>query len=164
MKQGNIMWQILERMIRWVIGGILGLFNIKWDEFQWQKFMQFVQFCMVGLSSAVVMYIFYVITWHISQNYFIANLAGFVFSTMNSFFWNSRYVFHLRNEGFQVVIVTYLKTLALYAITGLIISNLLLYLWVDMCGISELLAPIINVLIVTPLNFMLNKLWAFKEK
>ena len=31
-------------------------------------------------------------------------------------------------------------------------------------GIPELLGPIINLVITTPINFVINKLWAFKTK
>ena len=56
-----------------------------------------------------------------------------------------------------------MKTLVSYSFTGLILSNILLYLWIEKVGISGLIAPIINIIIVTPLNFVLNKLWTFKN-
>jgi len=38
----------------------------------------------------------------------------------------------------------------------------LLYLWVDIVGISNIIAPLINIIMIIPLNFLLNKLWVFK--
>ena len=40
----------------------------------------------------------------------------------------------------------------------------LLWFWIDACGVSEYVAPIINLLVTVPLNFLLNKFWAFKAK
>lgn len=161
-RAGNILWGWFSRLVRLVMSFLLRLGGIAWEEEQWDKFFQFVQFCLVGLSSAVVMYISYFITWKLCGNYFVANGIGFVFSTTNSFFWNSRFVFHVET-GWKNVVFSYLKTIALYAVTGLVLSNILLYFWVDVVQISELLAPVINVIIVTPLNYILNKFWAFRK-
>ncbi len=37
-------------------------------------------------------------------------------------------------------------------------------LWVDMLHISEFLAPVINLLFNVPVNFLINKFWAFKKE
>ena len=50
-----------------------------------------------------------------------------------------------------------------YAGTGLILNNILLIFWVDIMGIHEMLGPILNLFITIPLNFLLNKYWAFKK-
>ncbi|MCC8168913.1 MAG: GtrA family protein [Oscillospiraceae bacterium] len=42
------------------------------------------------------------------------------------------------------------------------LKTILLYLLIDVIGISEVLAPII-MFIVVPINFTLNKLWVFKS-
>jgi len=55
------------------------------------------------------------------------------------------------------------KTYLSYAFSGLFLSSLLLYVWVDLCKISEFIAPLINLLVTVPLNFVLNKFWALKK-
>lgn len=57
-----------------------------------------------------------------------------------------------------------LKTYASYSVTGIVINNILSWLWIDILGESKLIAPIINPLISVPLNFIFNKFWAFKEE
>ena len=86
-----------------------------------------------------------------------------MFSTLNSFIWNKKFVFRNNKSSRFDYIKEYLKTLVSYSFTGLILSNILLYLWIEKVGISGLIAPIINIIIVTPLNFVLNKLWTFKN-
>jgi len=47
------------------------------------------------------------------------------------------------------------------------LSSALLFLLVQVIGISQMIAPIINLAITTPLNFVINKFWTFtkgKEK
>lgn len=36
--------------------------------------------------------------------------------------------------------------------------------WVQICYVSEWIAPIINLLVSVPLNFLINKFWAFKKE
>lgn len=43
-----------------------------------------------------------------------------------------------------------------------LLSTGLLYLMVDIAGISEYIAPLINLCATVPLNFVLNKFWVFK--
>ena len=47
---------------------------------------------------------------------------------------------------------------------GGFLNSLLSILWVEVVGIPKLAAPIFNLLISVPLNFILNKFWAFKKK
>ena len=65
--------------------------------------------------------------------------------------------------SYGVYVVSLLKTYASYSFTGLFLNSLLLYVWVQVFHISEFLAPIINLLISVPLNFVINKFWAFRS-
>lgn len=51
-----------------------------------------------------------------------------------------------------------------YGFTGFILENVLSYIWVDRVGISKYIAPLLNLVFTVPTNFLLNKLWAFKDK
>jgi putative flippase GtrA len=53
------------------------------------------------------------------------------------------------------------KTYLSYGATFLL-STVLLYLEVDVWQWSAVIAPVANLLITIPLNFLLNKFWAFK--
>ncbi len=54
------------------------------------------------------------------------------------------------------------KTYATYAVTGLFLQSLLLFLFIDKLGCGKYLAQFLCVAINTPINFLLNKFWAFK--
>lgn len=163
MKSLSNLWRIIEHIIIIIFQFLLKKVGISWNSSQWEKFMQFVRFCFVGLSSSLIMFCSYSVTYLISKNYYLANIIGFLFSTLNSFIWNKRFVFRNNKSRKSDYIKEYLKTLVSYSFTGLILSNILLYLWIEKVGISGLIAPIINIIIVTPLNFVLNKLWTFKN-
>lgn len=126
--------------------------------------MQFVKFGMVGISNTVISYAVYAVLVFFGCPYLIANLVAFVVSVLNSFYWNNRYVFTLESGQTRSMWRALVKTFASYSVTGLFLSSGLLWFWIDACGVSEYVAPIINLLVTVPLNFLLNKFWAFKAK
>ena len=50
-----------------------------------------------------------------------------------------------------------------YGIT-LVLSTVLMYVFVDLMHISAFLAPLICLVFTVPINFVMNKLWVFKDK
>ena len=55
---------------------------------------QFIKFGIVGVSNtAISLAIYYIIYWINPKWYMIGNVAGWVISVANAFFWNNKYVF-----------------------------------------------------------------------
>ena len=123
--------------------------------------IQFVKFGIVGLSNTLISYVVYVAGVRFGMHYLLASILGFVISVLNSFYWTNKYVFGQGKEE-RNLLKTLLKTFMAYAFTGLVLANILLYIWVDILGISEYLGPLINLVVTVPLNFVINKLWAFR--
>ena len=71
-------------------------------------------------------------------------------------------VFTLKEGEKRSVWKALIKTYISYSFTGLFINSALLIVWVKVMHISEFIAPVINLLISVPLNFIINKFWAFK--
>jgi putative flippase GtrA len=164
---GTIAWNTLERLMRFVV---FRLFHIKVPEDKWQGFLQFVKFGIVGLSNTVISYVIYVVALLLFQkcnlipsvDYLVAQFIGFVLSVLWSFYWNRKYVFDADNNSvpwYKALIKTYIS----YAFTGIFLSSLLSYIWVQCVGIPKMIAPIINLLVSVPLNFVLNKFWPFRH-
>lgn len=138
-------------------------FRIKILESHWDDFIQFVKFGLVGVSNTLISYISYLLFVLLGCHYLIANILSFVVSVTNSFYWNNRYVFREEEGKERNWWHTYIKTFLAYASTGLVLNNILLILWVDVLHISELIAPLINLVVTIPLNYLINKFWAFKS-
>jgi len=119
---------------------------------------QFINFGIVGVSNTVIYLVVYYVLLFYKVNYIVAYSVSFVVSVLNAYYWNNRYVFNKSKQGH---IKPLLKTICAYGST-FILSVGLLILMVDDMNISQNLAPVINLLITIPLNFLLNKLWAFK--
>ena len=127
--------------------------------------VQFIKFGVVGLSNtAISLGVYYLCVYVFHWHYQVGNVLGFILSVTNAYFWNSRYVFKMgKRRTFTEHCKTYIKTVVAYGSTFLL-STALLWLWVDVLGISEGLAPIINLIITIPLNFVINKFWTFRKK
>lgn len=137
---------------------------------QHAAFMQFVKFGIVGVSNTVISYVLYAATLLILQkadlfpktDYLWAQIVAFILSVLWSFYWNNKMVFVTSEESERVWWKALIKTYISYSFTGLLLNSILLILWVKICGMSEFVAPILNLLISVPLNFLINKFWAFK--
>ena len=133
---------------------------------------QFIRFGLVGVSNTVIGYIIYALSlkglrlFNIfpSCDIYIAQFIMFVLSVAWSFYWNNRFVFKGKTKSKKDLLIALLKTYVSYAFTSLFLSELLLALWVKVLGINEFIAPILNLVITVPLNFFIQKYWAFKNK
>ena len=134
--------------------------------------IQFIKFGIVGLSNTLLGYVIYVVTLRILRaaqvfpeaDIFLAQLVMFLLSVLWSFYWNNRMVFRAKEGEKRDWLPALLKTYVSYAFTSLFLSEALLALWVKVLGISAYIAPLINLLITVPLNFVLQKYWAFRGK
>ncbi|MBE6023223.1 MAG: GtrA family protein [Cellulosilyticum sp.] len=119
---------------------------------------QFIKFGIVGISNTSISLGIYYILVYLGSNYILANTTGFIVSVINAYYWNNKVVF---KKGNLKDVKALLKTFTSYGLT-FILSTLLLFIMVNYLHISELIAPVINLIITIPLNFLLNKFWAFK--
>lgn len=119
--------------------------------------MQFIKFGIVGLANtAIGLAIYYGFLW-LGVNYLMANTASWVISVFNAFYWNNKYVF--KNES--IWISSLLKTYVSYGFSFLL-GSVLLYVFVEWCSISKILAPLFILIVTIPVNFLLNKFWTFR--
>ena len=77
------------------------------------------------------------------------------------YYWNSRYVFKEKPDEVRNKWKALGKTFLSYGFTGYILNNILLFVLVDMFEVSKYIAPLVTLIISVPVNFLLNKLWAF---
>lgn len=127
-----------------------------------QTVIQFIKFSLVGLSNTLLsLIVYYVFLWIDENLYLVGNIAGWVVSVANAFFWNNKYVFADKSDGVKKLILKIGKTYLSYGGTFLL-STILLYLEVESWRWSAVLSPILNLLVTIPLNFILNKFWTFR--
>jgi putative flippase GtrA len=121
--------------------------------------VQFLKFGVVGLSNTLISLAIYYIFIYINKDWYVlGNVVGWVVSVANSFFLNRKFVFKDSKES---ILKTLLKTYLSYG-GSFLLSTLFLFVQVEWLGVSEIIAPIINLIVTIPLNFLINKFWTFK--
>ena len=118
---------------------------------------QLVKFCLVGATGyAVNLWVFSLLVLVAGVHYMPAAVCSFLVAVTNNYTWNRLWTFrsqrgHVAVQGLRFLVVS---TLALGA------NLLVLYALVQL-GLSEVIAQAIAIVLVTPVNFVGNKLWSF---
>lgn len=170
---GSKIWSVFERFVLFCLRLILKPVKKELTPEQEQAFMQFVKFALVGVTNTLMSTF---INWGtlllLDQlggfegiDKYIGNTVAFILSVLWSYMLNSKFVFKESEDGEKRVWwKTLLKTYAAYAFTGLGLSNIISWLCVDVWGISKYIAPLINLVISVPINYVMNKFWAYRQK
>ena len=161
-------WNVIEKIMYVMVVKVLRITIL---EKNWESFLQFVKFGIIGVSNTVISYVIYIVSLLVLQknslfettDYLLAQILGFLLSVLWSFYWNRKYVFYA-DQGQVPWLQALWKTYVSYAFTGLFLNTVLSMLWVELLGISKVIAPIFNIVINVPINFLMNKFWAFKKK
>jgi glycosyltransferase involved in cell wall biosynthesis/putative flippase GtrA len=124
---------------------------------------QFISFGLIGGLNTILSLGIYWLVIYLGGHYLVGSVLGFVITVAISYVLNNLFTFKGDAKP-EWSLRTLIKVYASYALTGLILHNILLLLWVEALGINENLAPILNLFFTIPLNFILNKLWAYKKK
>ena len=122
------------------------------------KYEKFIKFAIVGFGNLFISLVTYYLLVFFSINYQIANIVGFITGSLNGYIWNRVWVFKNSKKNLSSIVKFYLSYLSTW-----LLSAILLYIWIEVFNISDKIAPIINVVITTPINYLLNKYWVFKK-
>lgn len=149
--------------------------------------IQFIKFGLVGVSNTAISYGIEMLCYYVlfkntkfigilnllallgistdgnNVKIVITTIIAFVVSVSNSYFWNNKYVFGSGKKSFSEHFKTYFKTFACYGITGLILSPIIKILLTKI-SVPFFIASLGALVITIPLNFVMNKFWAFKSK
>lgn len=128
-------------------------------EFLSDDLFRFIKFGLVGILNTLINWILFIILNSLGLYYIISNIIAYSISTLNSYLWNSKWVFKYSGDNLKE---TSLKFIILNII-GLILNTIILYLLVDIVGLHKLIALIITTGIVMILNYFINKVWVFKK-
>jgi len=123
------------------------------------NWLQLAKFCAVGASGYIVNLVVYSLLVEAFEfHYLLAATCSFVVAVTNNYTWNRLWTFrgargHLAYQGFRFLVVS---GFALGA------NLVILHTFVRL-GLDELPAQAIAIVLVTPLNFVGNKVWSFRK-
>lgn len=153
-----------------------------------ERLWQIIKFIMVGISNTLISEGIYALLVLLGVHYLLASTIGFTVSIFTAFLLSSRFVFKEdENKEKRVWWKVLIKTYLAY-IVGFLLNLGLLSVWMEVIhldahinplidvlhtmgwkkaepyAVAELIAEGINLFIVTPINFILNKYWAYRQK
>jgi len=123
-----------------------------------RNWVQLAKFSVVGASGYVVNLAVYIALLRGADfHYALAATCSFAVAVTNNYTWNRLWTFHdqrghLGWQGLRFLVVA----LVAYG------ANLLFLTALVMLDVDKVLAQAIAVVLVTPLNFIGNKLWSFR--
>jgi len=126
----------------------------------YNKYRELIKYCIIGCSGALLDFIVYTILIKaFGMNYLLANALSVTAGITNNFFLNAYLNFKVTDKLFKRFISFYLV-----GMLGLLISEILLYLLVDIMSMNSIIAKIITIFVITIVQFILNKTITFKKK
>jgi putative flippase GtrA len=119
---------------------------------------ELAKFCMVGAIGYAINLGVYAGLLHLGMHYLLAATFSFLVAVTNNYFWNRVWTFRERRagvgaQGLRFFIVSLVSLGANLGILHLLIT----------AGTSKLVGQAIAIVLVTPLNFIGNKLWSFRR-
>jgi putative flippase GtrA len=118
---------------------------------------QLLKFCLVGATGyAVNLAVFALLVNGLDVHYIPAAICSFLVAVTNNYTWNRLWTFRAQrgHYGYQGMRFLVVSTLALVA------NLIVLQLYIE-AGLDEVAAQAIAIVLVTPVNFVGNKLWSF---
>jgi putative flippase GtrA len=121
------------------------------------NWVQLGKFCAVGVSGYVINLAVYtaLLKWA-GLHYLGAAAVSFCAAVSNNYWWNRHWTFrgqrgHFAYQGMRFVVVSVVALVANLVILRVLVGF----------GMDKVLAQAIAIVLVTPLNFVGNKLWSF---
>jgi putative flippase GtrA len=123
-----------------------------------ENWLQLIRFCLVGASGYVVNLAVYTLLLKVvGVHYLLAATGSFLVAVTSNYTWNRLWTFrgqrgHVAYQGLRFLVVSTIALAANLAILALL---------VDTFEVGKVLAQAIAIVLVTPWNFVGNKLWSF---
>ena len=121
---------------------------------------QLVKFCVVGATGYVVNLAVYTLLLDgVGLHYISAAVGSFLVAVTNNYAWNRLWTFRAQRGGVAYQGMRFLIVSTLALVANLTVLHLLVTI-----GLGKVIAQAIAIVLVTPVNFVGNKLWSFGHR
>jgi dolichol-phosphate mannosyltransferase len=121
------------------------------------NWVELIKFGIVGASGFVINLAVYQSVLGIGAH--SAAAVSFVVSAASNYWWNRHWTFAGQKGSFTLQGARfYVVSLAAFAV-----NQLWLAVFLDLLGLGPLVSQALAIMLVTPLNFLGNKLWSFRH-
>jgi len=122
--------------------------------------VQLAKFCVVGASGyAINLGVYTLLLKGAGLHYLGAAVCSFLVAVANNYWWNRHWTFRGQRGGFAYQGMRFFAVSVWALAANLIVLRLLVG-----AGVGKVLAQAIAIVVVTPLNFIGNKLWSFRHR
>jgi putative flippase GtrA len=123
------------------------------------NWVQLAKFCVVGASGYAVNLAVYAVLVDAGLHYSVAAACSFLVAVTNNYTWNRLWTFrdqrgHIGFQGLRFFVVALVALAANELILAALVSS----------GFGKVVAQAIAIVLVTPINFIGNKLWSFRRR
>lgn len=122
--------------------------------------VRFIKFSIVGVGNTIINWTIFFILNFCGVYYILSNVVAYIIAMINSYLWNSLWVF---KYGGGLKINTSIKFFILNLI-GLTVNTTSMYVLVDIFNFKKGIALIFASIIVVIMNYVINKMWVFKDR
>ena len=130
----------------------------------YKKYSEIINYLIVGVLTTLVSIVIYaVFTKVFHVNYMISNVISWIGSVSFAYVTNKVFVFKSKCDNDMDVLIEIYQFFK-YRVFSFIIDILLMYLFVELVNIDDMIAKIIVQVIVIVLNYVFSKLFVFKKK
>jgi putative flippase GtrA len=121
---------------------------------------ELVRFCLVGASGYIVnLLVYYALLDGADVQYRVAATGSFLVAVTNNYIWNRLWTFRHRRGHFAYQGLRFFVVSVIVYLGNLVILTALVEL-----DVGKIVAQAIAVVLVTPFNFIGNKLWSFRRE
>lgn len=121
---------------------------------------QLAKFCVVGASGYLVnLAVYATLLKGAGLHYLPAAFASFLVAVASNYTWNRLWTFRGQRGGVAYQGLRFLVVSSIALGANLVVLHLLVE-----AGMGELPAQAVAIIVVTPLNFVGNKLWSFRRR
>jgi putative flippase GtrA len=123
-----------------------------------RNWVQLAKFCTVGAVGYGVNLAVYASLLHAQVHYLAAATCSFLVAVTSNYTWNRLWTFRDRRAGVAAQGARFFAVALLSLGANLLVLDLLIAL-----GAGKLTGQAVAIVLVTPLNFVGNKLWSFRR-
>ena len=116
------------------------------------------KFCAVGALGYAINLGVYAAVLHAGVHYLVAATCSFLVAVTSNYFWNRVWTFRDRRGGVAAQGMRFFVVSLVSLGANLLVLHVLITV-----GAGKLVAQAIAIVLVTPLNFIGNKLWSFRR-
>lgn len=125
----------------------------------YQRFRNLILYGIIGsFTSALDFAVFTMLSKYIGIHYIVANCISVLVGISTSFALNRSFNFKVKDKTGKRFII-----FLTVGICGLVLSNLILFVGINMLNCDELIVKLASIVLVVGFQFLLNKFVTFKE-